>query len=347
MKFRFLARSGAVLTVTAIGLSGGEGASVRDARADDARPAAAAGSQCVLKGTHPVAKGTQLFDAASGGRAIASFTGAFVPLQLSDLPADPTVGRARLSTSTGSGSFRIDGFVSPSSIHVFTAKDVPIAAGHVWISSAQKVKLVRAAPGALTAELAVAGSQQAVRGAAGCDAFTLTRGTPTAMDTPGNGRGWLTKGTSIELFDDAGGTAIFTLKMMEGTSQLFWSTESKSGFIHIKSRADITVDAWARTRDLEALKRGEMMDQFIPSTTTVAGAQLSFDTPPKLVTATKEIPIRLKREDKDKPIGAIEIGAEVYLIETINGWTNVLPKALGLTPPDESGFWIPSADAPK
>lgn len=351
MEERFLARAIAVLTVvSAAGLAGGP----EDARADD-KPAAApaatgvTGSTCVIKGTYPVAKGTQLHDAASGGRVIASFTGAIVPMQLSDLPADPVNGRAKLATTSGASSFRLDGYVAPSSLPVFTARDLAVVGAHVWISSAQKVKLVQAAPGTVTGELTIAGSNgQAVRASGACDAFTLQRGTPTGMETPGNGRGWLTKGTTLELFDDANGTSIFTLKMMEGTSQLFWSTESKAGFVHLKGRADITIDAWARLRDVEALKKGEMMDQFVPSSTTIAGAQLAFgDRTPKLVQATKDIPIRLKREDKEKPIGVVETGAEIYVMETMVGWANVLPKSLSVTPPEDGGFWIPASEVPK
>ena len=98
----------------------------------------------------------------------------------------------RLAEWQAHAAFRdalLDGFAAPSSIPTFTTRDVPIVGGHVWMSSAQKVKLVRAAQNALTAELTIAGSSaQSVRATAPCDAFALQRGTPTAMETPGNGR---------------------------------------------------------------------------------------------------------------------------------------------------------------
>src|SRR4051812_3904519 len=73
-----------------------------EAKADEAKPTVASGSGplCVLKGTYPIPKGNQIFDAASGGRAIANFTGTYIPLKLSDIPADATNGRARLSTTS-------------------------------------------------------------------------------------------------------------------------------------------------------------------------------------------------------------------------------------------------------
>jgi hypothetical protein len=328
----------------------------RSARADDlkpglqaaALPAAVTGPLCVLKGTHPVAKGVQIFDAPSAGRLIATFTGADVPLQLRDLPADPTAGRARLSTSLGTASFRIDGYVAASSIPAFTERDISVSGPHLWISSARAVRLVQAASNSLTAELTIlGGAGQTVRATAPCDAFSLQKGTPTVMDVPGNGRGYTMKGTSLDLYDEANGSVIFTLKVSEGTSHLFWSTESRAGFVHLRSRADIAVDAWARLRELEPLKKGEMMDALNPTTTTIQSAQLGLDKPPRLVQATKEIPLRARRDDKETPIGAIEVGAEVYVIETVAGWANVLPKHLGLTPPDDGGFWIPASEVPK
>ena len=317
------------------------------APAPAAAPSGVTGPGCLLSGTEPAPRGLQIFDAPSGGRVIGSFAGTFVAMRLGDFPADPTAGRARVSTTVGAGSVRLDGWVAPATIPVYTARDLSVMGGHVWISIAQKIKLVQAATGSLTGEISILGtSGQAARASGPCDAFTLERGTPSAMEVPGNGRGYLMKTASLDLFDDANGSAVFALKMSEGSGQLFWSTESRAGFVHVKSRSDLTLDAWARQRDLEPLKKGEMMDQFVPPTTAIVGAQLALDPPPRVVKATKEIPIRIKRDAKDPPVGAIEIGAEVYVLETITGWSNILPKSLALTPPDDGGFWIPSSEVP-
>jgi hypothetical protein len=269
-------------------------------------------------------------------------------MALADLPADPTTGRARVSTTSGAASFRIDGWAAPSAFAVFTARDVPVVAGHVWISEAQRVRLVQATGGAVAVELSVPGTTgQTVRATVPCDALSLQQGTPTAMEVPGNGRGYLTKGDSVDFFEDPAGSAIFTLKVLDGTSQLFWSTESRAGFVHVRTRGAITIDAWARAASLDPLKKGEMMDQFIPPTSAVNGAQLALDKPPRMVQAAREIPLHARRDDKEKPIGAIEAGAEVYVMETMLGWVNVLPKNLGLTPAEDGGFWVPGDDLAK
>lgn len=310
-------------------------------------PAQPAPAPCTLRGTFPVARGTAIWDAASGGRTLATFTGSYQGFTLTELPADPTTARARIVTSAGAPGLRIEGFIAPSTMAFFTTRDLPVVPGHVWISDAQKVRLTQAAPGSLTAELALPGSAgQAVRATAPCDAIAVAPGTPTPMSVPGDGRGWLSKAASVELFGAPGGAVIFTFRGAEGTAQLFWSNESRAGFVHVKMRGALTVDAWVRQRDLEPLKKGEMMDQFIPPVTSVAAATLKLDGTPRLVKAVKDLAVRGKREEKEKPIGLIEAGAEFFVLETMLGFTNVLPKNLGLFPGEDGGFWVASGEVP-
>jgi hypothetical protein len=73
-------------------------------------------------------------------------------------------------------------------------------------------------------------------------------------------------------------------------------------------------------------------------------ARLSLSGQPTLVRAQKDVPLRLKPEDAAKPVGSIETGGEVYLIQTVLGWTSVLPRALNVLPPGERSFWVPSSE---
>ena len=338
-----------VLASVALAWGGPLSPQVGVARADDLKAGAGVtGPGCVLKGAHAVPRGTQLFDAVSGGRAVATFTGAAQPLALSDFPADPTAGRARATTSLGSPSLRLEGWMAPSAASVFTTREIAVAPGHVWISDAQHVRLVQAGSGTLTAELVVPGTGgQTVRATAPCDAYSLQPGVPAATAVPGDARGYLTRGASVELYDDPGGGAVLTLRAVEGAAQLFWSTESRAGFVHVRTRGGLTIDAWVRQRELEPLKKGEMMDQFVPPTTAVAGATLQLDSQPRIARATRDLAVRARREEKERPIGVVEAGAEIYVMETMLGWTNVLPRNLGLTPADDGGFWIPSSEMPR
>jgi len=338
--------------VFGFGLAGGAGG-VPDAYADEAAAAAPVEANvtspgCAIKGTYPPAKNTKLFDAASGGSVIATLTGAPIPMTLTEIPFDPTAGRARLATSTGSGALRLDGFVAASDLSLFTTRDISVYGGSVWISSAQKVRLIKASTNSLTVEMTVAGTaNQTIRASAPCEAFSLERGKPQVFEVPGNGRGYMTKKQTVELYDKPNGDVVLSLSMLEGAGQLFWSTETKAGFVHVTSRGDLTIDAWARWRDLDPLKKGEMMDQYIPPMMQPGGAQLAFDKPPPVVRATREIPIRAKRDEAAKLIGVVQPDSEIYVLETVAGWTNVLPKHLGIVPPEDGGFWIPSAEVPK
>lgn len=243
---------------------------------------------------------------------------------------------------------RLDGYVEAQEMPVFSTRDVSIYGGNVWLSSGQKVRLVKATADSITVEITLAGTlNQTTRATAPCDAFSLVKNSPSPFEIPGNARGYMTKKQTVELFDKPNGDVIFTMNMMEGTGQLFWSTESKAGFVHVMGRADLTIDAWVRLRDLDPLKKGEMVDQYIPPEKQTAGAQLAFDKPPPLVRATKPIPIRAKRDEKAKIIGQVEVDAEIYVLETVAGWTNILPKHLGIVAPEDGGFWIPAAEAPK
>lgn len=305
-------------------------------------------SSCLLKGTSPIPKGTQLFDAAAGGQPIARFTGNQVPMQMTEIPADPANERAKLITSTGSGSLRLEGYVPAAAIPVWTSRDVPVMAGNVWIAGGQRVRLVQGGSGSVRVEKTVAGSQgQVVRGMTGCDGLALQGSAPAAASVPPNARTFLTKGSTTEIYDRPNGDAIFSLQMLEGSSQLFWSTETRGGFVHVQSRADLVIDGWVRWNDLDPLKRGEMMGSDVRPQAPANGAQLVFEEPPRIATAPKDIAIRAKRSEKAKPIGVVEAGAQFYVMETVAGFTNVLPKNLHVLPPEDGGFWIPTSDVPK
>ncbi|MFO0759240.1 MAG: hypothetical protein U0359_22300 [Byssovorax sp.] len=325
----------------------------RPARADDVPPppppaAPAPAASCSVRGTEPVTKGAQIFDAPAGGRVIALFTGADLALSLRDFPSDPTTGRTRVSTGGGAASFRIEGFAAASAFTVHAARDLPAAGSAVSIATAASVRLVGAAGATLTAEHTILGSPgQTVRATAPCDAFALGKGTPIVLDVPPNGRAYTMKGTSLDLHESPGGAPVFTLKTTEGASHLFWSPEARGAFVHVKLRADIAVDAWAPLRDLSPLRKGEMMDALDTSSTLMSSVTLGLDKPPRIVVLAHDQPIRARRDDKESPIGVIEAGAEVYLVETVAGWANVLPKHLALTPPDDGGFWFPAADLPR
>jgi hypothetical protein len=125
---------------------------------------------------------------------------------------------------------------------------------------------------------------------------------------------------------------------------LLWSTETQGGYVHVVYHEDIVIDAWVASADVAALKQGETMDRLAPQQSVTGAARLSLGGQTTVVRAMKDVPLRLKPEEAAKPVGAIETGGEVYLLQTVLGWTSVLPRALNVLPPGERSFWVPSGE---
>jgi hypothetical protein len=335
-------RAAAVGVIAALAIGG-------VARADDAKTkAAGAGAACQLAGTTPVGKGTKLYRTAQSTDPIAVFTGASAPLLMQDIPPDAATGRARLSTTETGQTLRIDGFAVPAEIPMFTRRDIAVVGTQVWLAAGESVKLLQSQPDALTVVHDVAGTaSQKVKATAPCDAFALEPGAAAAGEVDGHARGYMMKSSTIDLYDKPGGDVVFTLKMIEGAGQLFWSTRASAGFVEIKARGDLVIDAWARAKDLTPLPPGELRDRYIPPVKGPPAVKLKLQDAPRIVKATSDIPLRAKRETNAPAIGLIEVGAELYVLETVGEWTNVLPRGLYVTPPETGGFWIPAAEVPE
>jgi hypothetical protein len=265
-----------------------------------------------------------------------------VSLIASGFPANASGGRIRVRTS---GGLRIDGFVDPSDLPIYAGSELAVVQGHVWLAQGQKVSFSAASNG-LTVEASLTGPvTQTFRVTAPCSSLALDKRPRVPWDVPGNGRGYLPQRGTLELRDQPGGAVIQTLRTEPGSAgMLLWSTETQGGYVHVVYHEDLVIDAWVASSDVTALKQGETMDRLAPPSTMTGSARLSLSGQPTLVRAQKDVPLRLKPEEAAKPVGAIETGGEVYLIQTMLGWTSVLPRALNLLPPGDRSFWVPSSE---
>lgn len=329
--------SAVVLGVAAVGTPGSpRGVEVRMAAADD-------GGSCALHGSPVMPKSASIYDAASGGSAVVTFTEQPVELTVSQIPADATAGRAKVRTG---GGIRVEGFIDPQAVPTYAARDLPVVLGHVWIAEGRKVRVTGTADGSLKVQAKLSGSiAQTLSATAPCDALTLTKRPRPAWDVPGNARGYVAKTDTLELHDGAGGPVVFTLEVGEpGGGLLMWSTEARKGYVHVMAHEDAIIDGWVPQRQLTALKRGEMMDQVAPPESVVAPARLAVEGKPIVVKALREVPLRLTTSDQAKPVGVVEAGGEVYVMETITGWSSVLPHALNVLPAGDRSFWVRAAE---
>jgi hypothetical protein len=314
-----------------------------DAQAQPGPPQAPT-TQCSLRGQGVVPNKATIVNAL--GQPIARFSGAPTPLVASDFPSDAQ-GKVRIETGVGAGSFRIRGFLDPTQLPLFTAANVAIAPGHVWIASNRAVTLVGSASGRLRVEKKLSAPlQQTFHGAGTCSAFSLEAGTATGSAPSGDARGYELKQESLDLYAEPNAeTSIIALhRTPEVNGVLFFSTERQGDFVHLQYHAEIVVDAWAKVSALSALPPGETLDQLAPATNQHGAPQVAFQGQPKLVRPNKDVPLRHLAKEADPTIGVIEPGAETYVLDQVAGWASVLPKTMNVLPPTDGQFWAKSSD---
>ncbi|MBI4699624.1 MAG: hypothetical protein HY744_00415 [Deltaproteobacteria bacterium] len=311
-----------------------------------AEPPAAPG--CVLSGITPGRTGTVLYAAATSGEPVAKLTGAELPLQVSRLGADPRRGRVKMATGGHAPHVRVEGWAPLEAVMLFAARDLPVAGAHVWITAGQKLEIAAAQPDALAVEHVVLGSnEQRARATVPCDAVALRppRVEPTVL--PRQARGYAMKGAGLDLYDRPGGDVVFSLDLLAGAGQSFWSTESRGGFVHVMARSDVTIDAWARTAELSPIRPGELIESDVPSPRLPPPQKLAISEPRPVVAARSPIEIREGPRPEARVIGSVEPGARIYVMESAGDFTNVLPEGLGVLPADGKGFWVPASELPK
>lgn len=339
----------AVIVLGIIGL-GGALASVGAARFASAQTAAAeinpdgSGPSCVIGGRAFVTQNTLVYDQPTGGKVIGRLTGARGPMKVTRFPKDATSGRALINTGDG---FRVEGFVAPSALTVFATRDLSVAGSQLSIATSTPLKITGALPGKLRLELpATGGLTRSVRTTVNCDALTFNQTSPLVFEIPRNARGYVPKEGILELYDSPAGSVVATVYPSGGgNGLLLWGTTKRAGFVNVVMRSDVFIDAWVRLSDVNALPKGELMDQLAPQTRGFYSPTVGL----KETFPTKEVPkvtsLHFGRGSAAPVIGALEPKAEVFLLDTVLGWSSVLPVGLQVMPPENSsGYWVLASD---
>ncbi len=308
--------------------------------------AAGSGTDCAVKGKGIVEKGVYIYSAKEGGTAIAGFATQEVNLEISDIPADPSSGRAKVKTGKGSGTLRIDGWIDATKIPLSARGDVAVVPSHVWIGRGEQVKLKSASPGKLTVETTITATQQKLKAKAGCSEFAVGRVKTDEFQIPSGTKKFVLKKTSVDLYDDPSGSNVFTLEVPSAESGvLLYSSEAKGGFIRVQHGGAIVIDAWAKSGDLKLFPKGEMLDSLgSGSMVSISPAKLKVDGTTKEVKVSKDVPLRLSANEAVKPIGVVEDGADLIVVDSVGEWSRVFPKTLEIIPPDGKDFWVKTKD---
>jgi hypothetical protein len=303
--------------------------------------AAGAGSGCVIQGEAAMGPSTEIYDQAVAGKPIARFTGGEVKLTATDFP-ERSGQRAKIST----GAFRIDGFVATSEIPVYTARNLAVHEGHLWIAAQRRVEIVGAAPGKLQVQRRVSYSiQQTFQAWTPCDALSLTPSVPVGWTPSGSERGYVVKKDRIEIFTGPSGALVTTLtRAYDGPGLLLWSTHAQGPWVRVEYHGDIVVDAWARAQDLNSLPPGETMDQLAQSMVQRGSPRLRVQGEPRVVRPSGSATLRAAASDTGASIGRIEPGTEIYVLDIVAGWASVLPKLLNIAPSGDGQFWAKTSD---
>lgn len=314
-----------------------------------ASPAAdeGAGADCVVKGKGVIEKGVYLYSAREGGTQIAGFATQEVNLEVSDVPADVSSGRAKVKTGKGSGSVRIEGWIDATKIPLSARTDIAIAPQHVWLGRGEPVKLKKSSPGKLHVSTTISATQQTLTAKASCSELTVGRVKTDDFQIPSGSKKYVLKKTTLELFGDAGGgSSVFTIEVPTAESGvLLYSSEAKGGYTRVQHGGSFVVDAWAKTADLKVFPKGEMLDQLgSASMVSISPAKLKVEGSTKEVKVSKDVSIRLSANEAVKPIGVIEDGADVIVVDTVGEWSRVFPKGLEIIPPDGKDFWVRAKD---
>jgi hypothetical protein len=321
-------------------------APMRPLEAADSTSPEGAGSDCVVRGKGIVEKGVQVFSAKEGGVAVAGFASQEVSLELSDLPADPTTGRAKVKTGKGSGSVRIEGYLDASKIPLSTKQDASVVDGHVWIGKGEPVKLRGASPGKLQVEMTVTATKQRLKAKASCSAFAVGKVAAGDHETPSTAKRYVLRSSTLDLYDEPTGGVIFTIEVPGPESGiLLWSTETRGSFVHVQHGGSIVIDAYAKLGDLKAFPKGEMLDELSGgSLVDFKAPKLKVEGSTRELKVSKDVPLRLAANESAKPIGVLEQDAEVIVIDTVAGWSRLFPKGLEVIPPEGKDFWAKASD---
>jgi len=300
---------------------------------------------CGQRGRVTFDKDTTLSDAT--GRKLLRFSGGESAVTLLAPPPEGT-NLLRIETGTGRGSFRVPGFVKAAELRLYTAQQLPVVSGHVWLAAGTRVVAAGSSGGKVRVEKRLSTPfEQRLSTTAECGALGFTPATPAVLAMSDALRVFLLKDAQLELFDAVPPTSAPILTLVRSPSVdhvRFFSREQRGGFVHVQYQGEIVIDAWAKAGDLQALPRGETSDVPAGSYVLSSAPELQLSQLPRVVKTTRELMLRLAPKDSEAPIGVVEADTELYVMDAVAGWSKVLPKSLHVLPYGDDSFWVKSSD---
>ena len=267
-------------------------------------------------------------------------------MTVSELP-ERADGKLRLTTD-GSGRVRISGYVTARSIPMYLTQDVEIVNGHIRLLAGTAVEYLGRTVDQIRISVKTTNAiAESYRATVGCAALSLDARKSNKWAPPGHARGYLMKQAVAPLFDKPGAEAksVSSVHLApDARGVLFFGDRREGDFVHVTYQRDVGIDAWMSVNDLVILPRGELADQAVSNHPAPADKKLKLKVDGKLYKAQSEIPLYGKADPKSPPIGVVTKDTELYVLDVMVGWANVLPKVLDVVPVGEKHFWVKASE---
>ena len=283
------------------------------------------------------------------GQTVARFGGAPINLTLSAFPEDAS-GRMYLATS-GSGRLRVSGYVHAKSFPLFLKNDVPVAGSYIFLTRGSRVEFAGSSGDKIQVTLKTSSPLAEIYTVnLPCDGVTLSPNERTDLPSApiaGQARGYYMSSATAPLFDAPGtrATPVTTIHLAsDARGILFFGDKREGDFIHVLYRHDVRIDGWMSVKDLALLPKGELVDQRSHKPADSQASKLTVSSDAKLYRASRELALYGKADPKQEPIGLVPAGTELYVLDVVVGWANVLPKQLDIVPLNEKRFWVRASE---
>ena len=206
-------------------------------QAGSARPLVSANpaSECQLSGKPSLPLDVIIYAKDKGDAENARFTGMTTGLTVVELP-ESMPRRAHVVTGTGQGGFAIDGWVNAEALPLYATANLPVIAGHVWISASQRVEFEGRQHNQVRVQRTTTSPfSQAFSATATCNNLSLTPVAAPPQDIPRFARGYSLDHNELAISNDPKGESTFKLQRSNVTTSVFlYGMDQKDDWVHIR-----------------------------------------------------------------------------------------------------------------
>lgn len=288
---------------------------------------------------------------AEAGHAIARTSG--LPVGVTLRPRLGKTVRATFSSPPQGSGVHVEAHVEARDVPLRLSARVAAVPDHLWIAAGAPVSVVSV--GESTVQVAAASKEGLGKVVAEVPCVDVVVGTPALANVIVDGKPFHPRGKELHLFSTPSAPSAVALLVPPSPELVtVWAVGSSGDRRHVVYEDWIAFDAWVPETELLAGEGGDCDDcgGALFDAEDSCGGQPSDDGCPdgdELVKVRKETPLHATPGPDGEVIGWVDLGAEVYVFDTVDDYTRIGPRDGGLRlvsldwpPPDQKGFWIRS-----